>query len=258
MTIATPRQQAIAQQAKDNGFVMIEAAAMQLGVTTQTIRRDIAVLCEQGVLSRFHGGAAFRSSTANIPYEARRGSFLREKELIAATVAAEIGDGSSVFIDIGTTAEAVARKLREKKGLRVVTNNLNVVSILADREDFAITVACGTVRHRDLAINGEAAAEFVERFHLDYSILGVVAITTEGDVLDFSIDEARLTQAVLGCGRRAFVVADHSKFGRPAMAKVAHLSQVDTLFTDSLPAGPWSDLREMVRIQVADAATIAA
>jgi DeoR family glycerol-3-phosphate regulon repressor len=248
----TPRQHAILQQAKDNGFVMIDAVAAQLGVTTQTIRRDITVLCEEGVLSRFHGGAAFQSSTANIPYEARRGSFQKEKELIASMVVDEIGNGSSVFLDIGTTAEAVARKLRERKELRILTNNLNVVSIFADREDSAITVVCGTLRHRDLAINGEAAAEFVARFHLDFSILGVVALTEEGDILDFSIDEAGLTQAILKCGRRSFVVADHSKFGRPAIVKVAHLDQVDTLFTDSLPAKNWSNLAEIVRLRVAE------
>lgn len=252
MTALNSRQQAIAQQAKEHGFVMIEAAAASFGVTTQTIRRDIAQLCDEGILSRFHGGAAYRSSTANVPYEARRGSLQREKELIAAMVVEEISDGSSVFIDIGTTAEAVARKLRERKALRIVTNNLNVVSMFADREDVELTVACGTVRHRDLAINGDAAAEFISRFHLDFSVLGVVAITDEGSILDFSIDEERLTQAVLKCGRRAFIVADHSKFGRPAVAKVAHLTQVDTVFADSLPARSWLSLNEYTQLRIAE------
>jgi DeoR family glycerol-3-phosphate regulon repressor len=80
----------------------------------------------------------------------------------------------------------------------------------------------------------------------------VVALTEEGDILDFSIDEAGLTQAILKCGRRSFVVADHSKFGRPAIVKVAHLDQVDTLFTDSLPAKNWSNLAEIVRLRVAE------
>ncbi len=257
MITLNPRQQSIAQLAKEQGFVMIEALAAQLDVTTQTIRRDIGYLCEQGVLSRFHGGAAFRSSVANIPYEARRETLAREKEAIATAVAAEIENASSIFLDIGTTAEAVARKLHDKQGLRIVTNNLNVVPILSAKEDFEIIVACGNVRHRDLAITGDACAEFVERFKLDYSVLGVVAISPNGDILDFTLEESRLTQAIVRCGRRAFVVADHSKFGRPAMVKVAHLSQVDTLFTDQALPAAFADLPSIVRVSTAPETTAA-
>jgi len=243
------RQQTIVQLARDNGFVMIETLAEQLQVTTQTIRRDIGALCDAGVLTRFHGGASYRSSVANVPYEARRDTLSTEKEAIAQAVAAEIADASSVFIDIGTTAETVARALVGKRDLRIVTNNLNVVSIFAGKDDVDITVSCGQIRQRDLAILGDASAEFVERFQLDFSILGVVSITAGGDILDYSLGDARLTQAILGCGRRAFVVADHSKFGRPSIAKVAHVRHAHTLFTDRLPeGGAWKQLSEWTRV----------
>lgn len=243
------RQQSIVQLARDNGFVMIEMLAEQLQVTTQTIRRDIGALCDAGVLARFHGGASYRSSVVNVPYEARRDTLSAEKEAIAQAVAAEIADASSVFIDIGTTAETVARALVGKRDLRIVTNNLNVVAIFAGRDDVEITVSCGQVRQRDLAILGDASAEFVERFQLDFSILGVVSITAEGDILDYSLGDARLTQAILACGRQAFVVADHSKFGRPSMVKVAHVRQAHTLFTDRLPEGSsWRQLSDWTRV----------
>lgn len=227
---------------------MIETLAEQLSVTTQTIRRDIGALCDAGVLMRFHGGASYRSSVTNTPYEARRDAFASEKDAIGAAVAAEVPDESSIFIDIGTTAEAVARHLLAKRGLRVVTNNLNVVSIFAAKEDVDITVTCGQLRQRDLALLGDICAEFVERFQLDFSVLGVVSIAAEGDLLDFSLGDSRLTQAILGCARRAFVVADRSKFGRPAVAKVGHLRQVDTLFTDRLPEGAWTSTCELTKV----------
>ncbi|MGB6102634.1 MAG: DeoR/GlpR family DNA-binding transcription regulator [Pusillimonas sp.] len=235
-----PRQQAIVQLAKERGFVTIDDLSERLNVTTQTIRRDINQLCEQGMLSRFHGGAAFRSSIANLPYETRRDSLAQEKMRIAELVAAEISDNASVFIDIGTTAEAVAARLLGRRNMRIVTNNLNVVESLGSREDFEIIVTGGAVRYADRAIMGEATAAFIRQFHLDYAILGVVAISSEGDVLDFFLEEKPVTQAILGCARNAFVVADHSKFGRDAMVKVAHLSQADALFTDSLPGGDWA------------------
>jgi DeoR family glycerol-3-phosphate regulon repressor len=240
MTELSARQQHIVHAARDKGFVTIDELVDALDVTQQTIRRDINFLCEQGVLSRFHGGATFRSSVENLPYEARIGAMAEEKAAIAARVAEEIPDHSSVFIDIGTTAEAVAYALRSRVGLRIVTNNLNVVRMLADKDDFEVTIVGGVVRGRDMAITGPSATAFVERFRLDFSILGVVAIDRDGSILDFFIDEEPLTKAIIRCGRQCFVVADSSKFGRQAMAWVAHLSQISAIFTDAVPTDGWA------------------
>jgi DeoR family glycerol-3-phosphate regulon repressor len=236
-----PRQQTLVQLARESGYVTVDELVERLEVTHQTVRRDINLLCEEGILSRFHGGAAYRSSVTNLPYEARRDSMSDEKAAIARAVAADIPDHSSVFIDIGTTAEAVAAALMSRNGLRVVTNNINVVNMLAKKEDFELVICGGSVRNRDLAVVGQTATEFVNRFHVDYAIIGVVAIATDGSVLDFSVDEQALTQAIIGSSRHSFVVADHTKYGRLAMAKVAHLSQVTAIYTDALPDPLWRD-----------------
>jgi len=230
----------IVRRAKQSGFVTIEDLAEHLDVTSQTVRRDINYLCQQGLLTRFHGGAAYRSSIVNVPYETRRDSFSREKMLIARAVAAEINDETSVFIDIGTTAEAVATLLAKKRNMRVVTNNLNVVDIMRGSEGVEITVCGGAVRLSDKALSGNITADFIRQFNLDYSILGVVAISRSGDILDFALEDAPVTQAILNCARNAYIVADHSKFGRSAMVKVAHASQATAVITDRLPVdGDW-------------------
>jgi DeoR family glycerol-3-phosphate regulon repressor len=181
-----------------------------------------------------------------------------EKTLIARAVAADIPDHSSVFIDIGTTAEAVAAALMVRNGLRVVTNNINVLSMLAKKDDFELVVCGGSVRNRDLAVVGQTTTEFIGRFHLDFAVIGVVAIAADGSVLDFSVDEEPLTQTMIGCARQAFVVADRTKYGRHAMAKVAHLSQVAAVYSDALPDASWaSRLTEAgatIRLAVAKAA----
>lgn len=246
MTALNPRQQLLVQLARERGYVTVDELAERLDVTHQTVRRDINHLCDAGLLSRFHGGAAFRSSVANLPYEARLDSMAAEKSAIARAVAAEIPDHSSVFIDIGTTAEALAHELMARQGLRVVTNNINVVNLLAKKDDFEVIVCGGVIRGRDLAIVGETTTEFVKRFQVDFSVLGVVAIGEDGSILDFSVNETPLTKAIIECARSSFVVADHSKFGRHAMAKVAHLSQVTALFADDLPSSRWHErLREL-------------
>lgn len=240
MEALNPRQQTLVTLARERGYVTVDELVERLDVTHQTVRRDINYLCEVGILARFHGGAAFRSTVANVPYEARRDSMSGEKTAIARAVAAGIPDHSSVFIDIGTSAEAVAAELVGKEGMRVVTNNLNVVNLLAKAEGFELVVCGGTVRSRDLAVVGQTATEFVGRFQVDYAILGVVAIAEDGSILDFSVDEGPLTQAIIKCGRTSFVVADHTKFGRHAMAKVAHLSQVTAVYTNTLPDQDWA------------------
>lgn len=239
MAALNPRQQTLVQLARERGYVTVEELVERLAVTHQTVRRDINLLCDEGILSRFHGGAAFRSSVSNLPYEARRDSMSDEKGAIARAVAADIPDHSSVFIDIGTTAEAVAAALLARNGLRVVTNNINVISMLAKKDDFELVVCGGSVRNRDLAVVGQTTTDFIGRFHVDYSIIGVVAIAADGSVLDFSMDEEPLTQAIIRCARNSFVVADRTKFGRHAMAKVAHLSQVTALYADALPDPTW-------------------
>ena len=251
MSTLNPRQQFICNLARERGFVMIDALAAELSVTTQTIRRDLNVLCDQGMLSRFHGGAAYRSSVENMAYEARLGTLSAEKEQIARIVASRIPDDSSVFIDIGTTCEAVSRALLEKRGLRVVTNNLHVISALAGKSDIELAIAGGDVRQRDLAVVGAAATSFISKFEVDVSILGVVGISESGDILDFSANEEFLTQAIISIGRKTIIVADHTKFGRPALAKVAHIRQVDSIISDSSLSLEWRARIRQHNVEVA-------
>lgn len=245
-----PRQQEIVHLAREHGHITVDELVGTLGVTHQTVRRDVNMLCEAGILLRFHGGAAFRSSTSNLPYEARQESLTAEKQAIARTVAEQIPDHSSVFIDIGTTAEAVAQELRRRSNLRIVTNNLNVANLLAKRDDYEVTICGGTLRGRDMAISGETATEFVRRFRVDFAILGIVALADDGSILDFFIDEEPLTRAIIECGRQVFVVADHSKFGRQATAKVAHIRDVHAVFTDTDPGPVWTKLFETEKVHL--------
>jgi len=236
-----PRHQQLVKIAREKGYVTVDELVERLDVTPQTVRRDINTLCDMGVLSRFHGGAAFRSSVANMPYETRRDTMAGEKARIAAAAVAAIPDHSSIFIDIGTTAEAFADQLMEKSGLTIVTNNINVINMLRTKEDFELVICGGTVRGRDLAVAGQATTEFLSRFQVDYAMLGVVSIARDGSILDFSVDEGPLTQAIIACGRNVFVLADRSKFGRQAMARVGHISQVTALFADALPDRDWRE-----------------
>lgn len=227
------RQQQMLDEIRQQGYVTIEALAELFDVTPQTIRRDINSLCEQGLLTRYHGGAGLPpSSVANIAYSARRVLNQEAKQLIGRMVARYIPNQASLLINIGTTTEAVAQALSHHTDLRVITNNLNVAASLYSNPGIEVIIAGGVVRHRDGGITSEATIDFVNQFKVDFGIIGISGIEADGTLLDFDYHEVRVSQAIIRQSRHVLLVADHSKFNRHALVKLGDMSEIDTLFTD--------------------------
>jgi DeoR family glycerol-3-phosphate regulon repressor len=229
------RRENIVQLVRSRGFVTIEFLSEEFGVTPQTIRRDINALSQEGVLHRYHGGAGMPPSTENVSYYKRKVLCLEEKQRIAAMVARQIPDHTSLFINIGTTTEAIARALCNHVGLRVITNNIHVAAILGGNENFEVIVAGGLVRHRDGGIIGPLTIDFIQQFRVDYGIIGISGIDMDGTLLDFDYREVRAARAIIDNSRRVLLAADHTKFGRNAMVRLGGVSEVDALFTDRQP-----------------------
>ena len=244
------RQKEIVALVRGEGFVAIEKIARRFAVTPQTIRRDIRNLSDAGLLRRHHGGAGLPSSVENYAYQARKVLCLQEKKRIARLLARNIPDKASMFINIGTTNEEVAKALAHKNGLRVITNNLNVAAILSANKSFEVIVAGGVVRQRDHGITGHATIDFIKQFKVDFGIIGISGIDTDGMLLDFDYREVRVAQAIIDNSRRVFLAADYSKFGRNAMVRLAHISRVDTLFTDRMPPDGMKDVLSLENITV--------
>ena len=192
----TTRQEKILELVQRQGYVSVEALAQRFDMTPQTIRRDINQLSEMALVERYHGGAGVPSSVENVAYTTRQVLCLEEKRRIAQAVAAEIPDHASLFINIGTTTEEVAKELLGHKALRIITNNLNVASILCSNPDFEVIVAGGLVRGRDRGIIGEPTIDLISQFKVDYGIIGISGIDSEGVLLDFDYREVRVAQAI--------------------------------------------------------------
>ncbi|WP_097462159.1 DeoR/GlpR family transcriptional regulator [Mangrovitalea sediminis] len=229
------RHSLILQQIQQNGFVTIDELVEFFGVTPQTIRRDLNQLADEGRIKRHHGGASTESSTVNLAYQDRKIWNLEAKNRIAAALVKMIPDGASMFINIGTTTETIARSLLAHHNLNVVTNNIHVASILNAKEDFRVIIAGGEVRQRDGGIVGEATRDFINQFQMDFGIIGISGIHSDGSLLDFDYREVRVAQAVIANSKQVILAADHSKFGRSAMVRLGNISQADHLFTDQEP-----------------------
>jgi len=194
-------------------------------------------LDDAGKLERVHGGAILRSGTVNIGYQERAALNAEAKQSIARACAAEIPEGASVFLAIGTTTEAVARELRRHAGLMVVTNNLNVANILAENPACQVIVTGGSLRRSDGGLTGPLTEEAIRQFKVDIAVIGCSALDVEGDILDYDIHEVGVSRALIAQARHAWLVMDHSKLSRKAPARIASLRELDRMFTDrALPA----------------------
>ncbi len=247
----THRQELIVDLIRQHGFMTTDELVQHFKVAAQTIRRDLNELDKKNLISRHHGGAGMpSSSTVNTAYSERKMSLSEEKACIAAELVKRIPDGASLFINIGTSTEAVARALLNHKALRVVTNNLHVASILLQREDFTVVIAGGEVRNRDGGIVGQATRDFIEQFRVDYAVMGISGIDMDGALMDFDYHEVRVAQAMIGNAKHCFLAADHSKYGRSAMVRLGHLEQIDVLFTDVEPPEPLKEVMANCAIEM--------
>lgn len=230
-----PRQRRLLEAVRLKVTMSVEELAQQLDVTPQTVRRDVKAMEEAKLLARYHGGVGLPSSVENIDYSQRQILNSEAKRRIAGAVADFVPNGCSLLINIGTTTEEVARALSHHKGLHVVTNNLNVAAILADNAECEVIVAGGVVRGRDRGIVGEATIDFIRQFKVDIGIIGISSIDEDGSLRDFDAREVKVAQAIIEQSREVWLVADHDKFGRKALVRMADLAQIGVLFTDAEP-----------------------
>src|SRR5690349_15732477 len=232
------RHSEIVQLAKDNGRVLVDDLATHFNVTPQTIRKDLNDLCDQRLLTRIHGGALFPSGIENMEYEARRKIAADEKEAIGSAAARLIPDNASLFINIGTTTEAVSNALLDHSGLMVITNNINVANRMRVYPSIEVVIAGGIVRGSDGGIVGEAAVDFIRQFKVDYAVIGASAIDHDGALLDFECREVKVAEAIIANARNVVLVADGTKFGRTAPVRIGHISQVGSFITDRWDSRP--------------------
>jgi len=225
------RKNEIIELLRQTGRVSVDELAEQFGVSAQTIRKDLNELNDKQHLRRVHGGAVMTTDTENFGYGARRAIAAAEKAGIGAAVARLIPDGSSLFVNIGTTTEACAKALTRHKTIMAITNSLNVATQLRDCPQIEVIISGGIMRHSDGGIVGEAAVDFIRQFRVDYAIISTSSIDEDGLLMDFDFREIRVTQVIIENARHVILAADASKFERKAPIRIGHISQVHTFVT---------------------------
>lgn len=233
-----PRDREILAALTETGAARVQDLARKLRVTEETIRRAVKRLEAEGLATRVHGGVQLRDWQSEPNFAQRFAVNALAKRRIAAHLAGMIGDGSSVFLDVGSTTAYVAQALRQHRDLLVVTNSLAVAQALAARNGNRVFMAGGELRSHDGGAFGAEALAFVRQFQLRYALLSITAIDAQAGFLLQDLREAEFSRALISRAEETIVAADASKFARTAPIRLAAPEAVHGLITDAAPPAP--------------------
>jgi DeoR family transcriptional regulator, glycerol-3-phosphate regulon repressor len=230
------RQTLIAERVQHQGFVTIDALARDLSVSAQTVRREIIRLDELGVVQRFHGGAGRTGSGERLSYEVKQTREAEAKRRIGIAMAGLVQAGQSVFLDVGTTAEATATALLALPSLTVVTASAANARILAANPRIEVILTGGRMVGPDLSMAGPIALRTVSSYRFDWAIIACSGIDADGAVLDFDADKIAVKQCAMEKAETKALIADSGKFARSALLEIADIVAFDLIVTnEALP-----------------------
>jgi DeoR family glycerol-3-phosphate regulon repressor len=229
------RHAEILRMVQDEGTISIADLADRLGVSLETVRRDVKPLTSDGTVMKMHGAIGLPAIVGEAPFERRMRENSEAKRAIARLVATTIVDGESVMLDTGTTTSYLARELLGHRRLTVVTNSSDIARTLATVNGNRVYMAGGELRSDSGAAFGISAIEFVSRFSVNHAIISIGALDAAAGVMDYDLEEAEFARMVLSRGTRSLVVTDHSKFGRQGLVQVCGFGGFGELVTDRAP-----------------------
>ncbi|MCY0096692.1 DeoR/GlpR family DNA-binding transcription regulator [Hoeflea ulvae] len=221
----------------DEGTVTISGLAARLGVSLETVRRDVRPLTANGSVLKIHGAVGLAGQVGEAPFQRRMRDNAEAKRRIAREMAQLIHDGDSVMLDTGTTTSFVARELLGHRRLTVVTNSSDIARTLATVNGNKVYMAGGELRSDSGAAFGVSAIEFIAKFSVAHAIISAGAIDAESGVIDFDLEEAEFARMMLSRGAQSYVVSDHTKFGRQGLVSVAGFEAIGCLITDEPVSG---------------------
>jgi len=231
----------------------IDQMAAELKVSAMTIRRDLAYLEEEDKIIRTLGGAILNKPLVHeTPYLTKEGKYSREKKAIARKALTLVQENSTLMLDSGTTTLEIARLLKDKRNLTVVTNDIKIAAELMDSE-VKVIVAGGELQNGVGAIFGPMAEQFLKNIHVDLLFLGAHAVHLDSGVTAPTFEKASIKQLMMEAAETTWLVADSSKFDQKSFTRVCDLSRIDGWITDDgLSAEDREKAKEHLKVVTAE------
>jgi DeoR family transcriptional regulator of aga operon len=232
--MAEERRTQILQIVRSAGRVRVNGLAHRFNTSAVTIRSDLNELHQRGLVLRSHGGAVLPDTILReSPVHERLKAHSDEKRRIGAMAATLINNGETIILDSGTTTLEIARQIKKKQGLQVITNGVNIAAELLDARDVQVFIVGGTVRGESASISGHFTEEMFEQFSADKLFLSGAGCDLDFGVSGANLEETMVNRAMIRIAREIILVADSSKFSKRSMSRIAPFSQIDTVISNT-------------------------
>ncbi len=241
--LALERRNRILEKLQEDKKVVVSELSQLYNVSEETIRRDLDKLDKDGLCVKSYGGAIINENTnIDMPFNVRKKRNVTGKQQIAELVAELIQDGDHIMLDASTTAVFVAKAIKNKQNLTVITNSIEIIIELSDVPEWTIVSSGGTVKSGYLAMIGAHAVERLSSFNVEKSIISCKGFDQERGFTDSNEQFSHAKQAMLRAGEKKILAVDSSKFGTVSFSKIGDLNNVDVVVTDKKPDSEWMKL----------------
>lgn len=243
--LAIERKNEILARLRSEQRVLVSELAAHYSVTEETIRRDLDKLEREGFATKTYGGAIWGDSTrTDLSYTVRNKTNVEAKKRIAQLVANIVRDGDHLMLDDSSTSYYIAKELRDKKNITVITNSVEIVMELSDVKDWNILSTGGMLKYESLALVGAQAEQMIRNYHVDRAIFACKGFDMENGATDSSDFHSQVKRAMMASARQKILAVDSSKFNRTSFVRIADVQELDAIITEKDPGEDWRTLLE--------------
>lgn len=240
--LAAERRNTILEKIQEEKKVIVSELSRAYEVSEETIRRDLDRLEDEGYIVKSYGGAVLNeSNVTELPHNVRRGVNTAAKQRIAELVSNEIEENDHIFLDASTTSVFIAKNIKQKEHLTVITNSIENLLELSMVTGWDIISTGGQLRPGTMSLTGWKTAETLSAYHVDKVFMSCKGLSTDRGITDGNDETAGIKQAMIASADRVYLAADLSKFGKTAFSQICGFNKIDTVITDGEPDAVWKD-----------------
>ena len=241
--LAIERKNEILAKLRTEQRVLVSELAARYAVTEETIRRDLDKLAREGYATKTYGGAIWGDSTrTDLSHTIRNKTNVEAKREIARLLARIIRDGDHIMLDDSSTSLFVAKQIRDKKNLSIITNSAEIIMELSDVQGWNILSTGGMLKYESTALVGHQAEQMIRNYHVDRAIISCKGLDTENGVTDSSDFHSQVKRAMMASARQKILAVDSSKFDRTSFVRIAGIPDLDAVVTEKRPDSRWLEV----------------
>ncbi|MBQ7584104.1 MAG: DeoR/GlpR transcriptional regulator [Lachnospiraceae bacterium] len=240
--LAAERRNTILARIQEEKKVIVSELSREYEVSEETIRRDLDRLEEEGHIVKSYGGAVLNeANVTELPHNVRRGVNTAAKQRIAELVSMEIEENDHIFLDASTTSVFIAKNIKQKEHLTVITNSIENLLELSMVSGWDIISTGGQLKAGTMSLTGWKTAEALSAYHADKVFMSCKGISMDRGITDGNDETAGIKQAMIASAGKVYLAADRSKFDRTAFSQICGFDRIDTVITDSEPEAVWKE-----------------